>query len=207
MLTAEHEKRLIVLAQSGDEPARNRIWEAFYQHALREARRLAPRKGIDRSDAESDGVAVIPSAIDSFDPDRGTRFSTHLRNSIRGALTDLARQTDQSRVFHVSRFQPQKLQPPRKPIGMPPSRFWSEKVLEWVRRVRRPNDRKIIKGLWFDSPALKQADISRRLGVSRSAVSQRRLYLMQKIRMIDRNAIFDPRVMGESLNTFDGFDI
>ena len=63
------------------------------------------------------------------------------------------------------------------------------------------HDRMIIKWLWLDSEPKTQAEVARRLGISRSAVSQRRQFLMKLIRAMEPNAVFEQRLREKLLNT------
>ena len=58
----------------------------------------------------------------------------------------------------------------------------------------------IVKWLWLDRQPKMQAEIARRLRISRSAVCQRRRILMKLILGIDQNTSFDQYLTRESLN-------
>jgi hypothetical protein len=81
--------------------------------------------------------------------------------------------------------------------------FWSPQVIRWARRCRRRNDRMIVKWLWLDRQPKTQAEIARRLGISRSAVCQRRQILMKSIHRMAPNALFDECLGPKSLNAED----
>jgi len=83
----------------------------------------------------------------------------------------------------------------------PGRRFWSPQVIRWARRRRRRNDRLIVKWLWLDRQPKTQAEIARRLGISRSAVCQRRRILMKSILRVAPDTLFDQDLRRESLNT------
>jgi len=63
----------------------------------------------------------------------------------------------------------------------------------------------IIKWLWLDARPKTQAEIARKLGISRSAVCQRRRVLMKRIRRIDPTALYQQPLRSSSLNTFWDF--
>jgi RNA polymerase sigma factor (sigma-70 family) len=202
MLSAEQERELIRCAQQGDRAARDRIWVAFHEFAVAEARRLARRKGVDRNEAESEAALAIPEAIDRFDLRRCVRFSTYLAERLAGATTRAARQQRRNTVFDTAQYRPERLVSEHQEEKPAPGRFWSPKAITWAKRVRRRNDRLIIKWLWLDARPKTQAEIARKLGISRSAVCQRRRVLMNRIQQIDPRAMFDQYLRGHSLNTF-----
>jgi DNA-directed RNA polymerase specialized sigma subunit len=200
MLSKDQERDLIRRAQRGDHAARDGIWVAFHQFAVAEARRLALQKGTDPDEAEGEAAAAIPEAIDRFDLRRDVRFSTYLAQRLAGTTTTLARTERRQTRFDTAQFQPGRPVPEHQEDKPSPGRFWSPKALAWAKRVRRRNDRLIIKWLWFDARPKSQAEIARQLGISRSAVCQRRCVLINRIRMIDPRAIFEQQVRRKSLN-------
>jgi RNA polymerase sigma factor (sigma-70 family) len=204
MLSEDEERDLIRRAQRGDRAARDRIWVAFHQYAVAEALRQARRRGADPDEAESEAAIAIPDAIDRFDLRRNARFSTYLAERLAGTATTLIRRQRRQRVFDPARFRPERPVAEHEDDKPPPGCFWSPKALAWAKRRRRRNDRLIIKWLWLDARPKSQAEIARKLGISRSAVCQRRRMLMTEIRRIDQNAIFEQCLRGESLNSFSG---
>jgi len=205
VLPEEKERELIRCAQRGDRDARDRIWVAFHEFAVAEARRLAQRKGVDPDEAESEAALAIPEAIERFDLRRCVRFSTYLAERLAGATTRVARQQRRDTVFDTARYQPEP--PVAEYEEERPARggFWSPKAITWAKRVRRRNDRLIIKWLWLDARPKTQAEIARKLGISRSAVCQRRRMLMKRIQRIDPTALFQQPLRVSSLNTFWDF--
>ncbi len=201
MLSEEQERELIRCAQQGDRAARDRIWVAFHEFAVAQARRLAQRKGVDPDEAESEAALAIPEAIGRFDLRRGVRFSTYLAERLAGATTRVARQQRRDTVFDTARYQPEPPVAEHEEERPGPGGFWSPKAITWAKRVRRRNDRLIIKWLWLDTRPKTQAEIARKLGISRSAVCQRRRVLMKRIQQIDPSAIFDQHLRDHSLNT------
>ncbi len=200
-LSENEERELIRRAKAGDDRARNRLWEAFFAFALAECRKQAKRAQLDTDIAEGEAVLTIPDAIARFDLRRGNRFSTYLAHRLRGAITAAAREYRRSSVFEKAQWRPENTQPPSEIELRPAGDFWSPRVLRWARRRRRRNDRLIVKWLWLDPEPKTQAEISRRLGISRSAVCQRRQFLMKAILRIEQNTVFDHVVRRETLNT------
>jgi RNA polymerase sigma factor (sigma-70 family) len=206
MLSEKQERELIRCAQQGDRAARDRIWVAFHGFAVAQARRLAQRKGVDPDEAESEAALAIPEAIGRFDLRRGVRFSTYLAERLAGATTRVARQQRRDTVFDTARYQPEPPVAEHEEERPGPGRFWSPKAITWAKRVRRRNDRLIIKWLWLDTRPKTQAEIARKLGISRSAVCQRRRMLMKRIRRIDPTVLYQQSLRASSLNTFWDFD-
>lgn len=58
----------------------------------------------------------------------------------------------------------------------------------------------IVKWLWLDHHPKTQAEVARRLGISRSAVCQRRRILMKLILQIVPDTLFDQDLREELLN-------
>jgi RNA polymerase sigma factor (sigma-70 family) len=191
MLTHREEVELIRRAQRGDRGARDRLWVIFHELAVAEARRLAVGKGADLDEAESQAAVAIPQAIDSFDLRRRVRFSTYLANRLLGSTTAVARRQRRQSVFNTARLQREPTVPEHRDPKPPPSSFWSPKALSWAKGVRRRNDRLIIKWLWLDPRPKAQAEIARKLEISRSAVCQRRRVLINRLRLIDPRTVFN----------------
>jgi hypothetical protein len=109
-----------------------------------------------------------------------------------------------SSIFDKAEYFPDKQETPAEWSEIrprPAGDFWSPQVIRWARRRRRRNDRLIVKWLWLDRQPKTQAEIARRLGISRSAVCQRRRILMKSILRIAPDTLFDQYLRRESLNT------
>jgi hypothetical protein len=91
--------------------------------------------------------------------------------------TRAARQQRRKTAFDTAQYRPERLVSEHQEEKPAPGRFWSPKAITWAKRVRRRNDRLIIKWLWLDARPKTQAEIARQLGISRSAVCQRRRVL------------------------------
>jgi len=210
-LSESEERELIRRAKAGDDGARNRLWEAFFPIAVNECRKQAELTNLDADIAEGEAALAIPEAISRFDLRRHTRFSTYLAHRLRGAITAATREHRRSSIFDKAQYFPDKPEAPAEWSEIqlrPAGDFWSPQVIRWARRHRRRNDRMIIKWLWLDRQPKTQAEVARRLGISRSAVCQRWRILMKSILEIAPNTIFDQYLRRESLNTKeDDFDI
>ena len=203
-LSESEERNLIRRAKAGDDVARDLLWEAFFLFAVAECRKQALLTKLPADIAEGEAALAVPEAIQRFDLRRHVRFSTYLAHRLRGAITAAAREELRSSIFDTAQHRPAKPEDPAEwseTQPPPPGDFWSPQVLRWARRRRRRNDRMIVKWLWLDRQPKTQAEIARRLGISRSAVCQRRQTLMKSILRIAPNAIFDEDLTRKSLNT------
>ena len=202
-LSESEERELIRRAKTGDNGARNRLWEAFFPFAVAECRKQAELTNLDADTAESEAALAIPEAIIRFDLQRHKRFSTYLAHRLRGAITAARREHLRSSIFDKAEYFPDKPETPAEWSEIPPPAgdFWSPHVIRWARRRCRRNDRLIIKWLWLDRQPKTQAEVARRLGISRSAVCQRRRILMKWILQIAPNTVFNQDLRRESLNT------
>jgi RNA polymerase sigma factor FliA len=81
---------------TGDVEARNRLVERHVRLVYHFAQRLSARSGagVEVAELVSAGVVGLLSAVSSFDPDRGYRFSTFAGARIRGAMLDELRSRD-----------------------------------------------------------------------------------------------------------------
>ena len=202
-LSESEERELIRRAKAGDDGARNRLWEAFFPFALSECRKQAELASLDADIAEGEAALAIPEAISRFDLRRQTRFSTYLAHRLRGAITAATRELRRSSIFDKTQYFPDKQETPAEWSDVQPRSagdFWSPQVIRWARRRRRRNDRMIVKWLWLDRQPKTQAEVARRLGISRSAVCQRRRILMTSILQIAPDTLFDQDLRRESLN-------
>jgi DNA-directed RNA polymerase specialized sigma subunit len=202
-LSESEERDLIRRAKAGDNVARDLLWKAFFAFALAECRKQAWSTKVPADIAEGEAALAIPEAIRRFDLRRHVRFSTYLAHRLRGAITSAAREELRSSIFDGAHYRPKKAEEPAEwsETQPPPGDFWSPQVIRWARRRRRRNDRMIVKWLWLDPQPKTQADIARRLGISRSAVCQRRQTLIKSILRIEPNTIFEQRLTQKSLNT------
>src|SRR4029077_14298188 len=144
--------------------------------ALAECRKQARLTKLAADIAEGEAAFAIPEAIRRFDLRRHLRFSTYLAHRLRGAITASAREELRSSIFDTAQHRPAMAEEPAEWSDTQPRAagdFWSPQVIRWARRRRRRNDRMIVKWLWLDRQPKTQAEIARRLGISRSAVCQR----------------------------------
>lgn len=211
----QEELEIIAAAKAGDNEARNKLMRAFWQYADKVARYQARRKNVDEDQAASDAQLMIIETIERFDPRQGGGFATYLAHRIRGHVTKLSRAPEQGGVIDIWRAgRPTAAAPPAtqwekawKAIGRPIADIWSLEAEQWVRRLRRRNDRMIAKWLWLDYPPKRQAEIARRLGISRSAVWQRRRALIFDIEAKFGKLYFDQEPRRNSLNKSSWSDI
>ncbi len=76
LLSADEEKHCARLAQSGDEPARQRMIECNLRLVVSISRRYRNR-GLPLLDLIEEGNLGLIHAVEKFDPERGFRFSTY----------------------------------------------------------------------------------------------------------------------------------
>jgi DNA-directed RNA polymerase specialized sigma subunit len=98
-LNESEERELIRRAKSGDDDARNHLWEAFFLFARAECRKQAELMNLDPDIAEGEAALAIPEAIRRFDLRRRSRFSTYLTHRLRGAITAATREHRRSSIF------------------------------------------------------------------------------------------------------------
>jgi len=205
-LSEGEERELIRRAKAGDGGARDLLWEAFFVFALAECRKQARLTKLAADIAEGEAAFAIPEAIRRFDLRRHVRFSTYLAHRLRGAITAAAREELRSSIFDTAQHRPAMAEEPAEWSDTQPRAagdFWSPQVIRWARRRRRRNDRMIVKWLWLDRQPKTQAEIARRLGISRSAVCQRRQTLMKSIYRMAPNTLFYEYLGPKSLNAED----
>jgi RNA polymerase sigma factor (sigma-70 family) len=94
LLTREEEVDLARRARAGDEAARARLTEANLRLVVQVARRYLNR-GLPLPDLIEEGNLGLLRAVEKFEPERGTRFSTYaawwIRHAIVRALANQAR--------------------------------------------------------------------------------------------------------------------
>ncbi|MBV9691869.1 MAG: sigma-70 family RNA polymerase sigma factor [Ktedonobacteraceae bacterium] len=92
LLSAEEERRLATLVQTGDQAARARFIQANLRLVVSIAKRY---QGMDLVDLIQEGTLGLLRAVDKFDPTRGYKFSTYatcwIKQAIMRGLDDKAR--------------------------------------------------------------------------------------------------------------------
>lgn len=99
LLTAEEEKALATLVQQGDEDARQKLIEANLRLVVHVAKRYTRRGDPELFlDLIQEGNLGLFRAVERFDPNRGTRFSTYATHWIRQAIQ---RALTKSRIIRI----------------------------------------------------------------------------------------------------------
>lgn len=86
LLAAEDERKLARQAKAGDETAKRRLTESNLKLVVSVAK-VYSRSGLSLPDLIQEGNIGLIKAVDSFDPERGFRFSTYAVAWIRQSIT------------------------------------------------------------------------------------------------------------------------
>ena len=76
-------EELAAMAQAGDREALLKLWTQVRRMVYQQAMRWAGVGGTTLEDLEQAGFIAMLRAVDSYDPSRGTKFSTHLFQRLR----------------------------------------------------------------------------------------------------------------------------
>lgn len=224
-LSKEAEVALIKRARLGDVDARNTLMEAYYSIARDSCRRHARRKGVSLEDADSEVFFAISEAIFGYDLRRKVPFAAYLDQRARGAVTwadrearkqDLRKLTEEYEKRFGGSGPPgkgrevliSKERPPKKATlrdGRIGQYIYFTKWPEferWLKNRPSRNDRLIARWLWMRTVPMTQAEIARKLGISRSAVCQRRKSLIFEILRTREEDLKNQLVKVSSLNNF-----
>ena len=80
-------EELAAMAQAGDREALLKLWTQVRRMVYQQAMRWAGVGGTTLEDLEQAGFIAVLRAVDSYDPSRGTKFSTHLFQRLRAELS------------------------------------------------------------------------------------------------------------------------
>ena len=80
-------EELVVLIQAGDRDRIVELWHQVRRMVYKQAARWAGLGGTTIEDLTQAGFIAMLRAVDSFDPSRGTKFSTHLFQRLRAELS------------------------------------------------------------------------------------------------------------------------
>lgn len=80
-------EELVVLIQAGDRDRIVELWHQVQRMVYKQAARWAGLGGTTIEDMTQAGFIAVLRAVDSYDPSRGTKFSTHLFLRLRAELS------------------------------------------------------------------------------------------------------------------------
>jgi len=80
-------EELVTLIQAGDRDRIVELWHQVQRMVYKQAARWAGLGGTTVEDLEQAGFIAMLRAVDSYDPSRGTKFSTHLFQRLRAELS------------------------------------------------------------------------------------------------------------------------
>lgn len=76
-------EELVALIQAGDRDRIVELWHQVQRMVYKQATRWAGLGGTTIEDMTQAGFIAVLRAVDSYDPSRGTKFSTHLFQRLR----------------------------------------------------------------------------------------------------------------------------
>ena len=80
-------EELVALIQAGDRDRIVELWHQVQRMVYKQAARWAGLNGTTMEDLEQAGFIAMLRAVDSYDPSRGTKFSTYLFHRLRAELS------------------------------------------------------------------------------------------------------------------------
>jgi len=80
-------EELVALIQAGDRDRIVELWHQVQRMVYKQAARWAGLGGTTIEDMTQAGFIAVLRAVDSYDPSRGTKFSTHLFQRLRAELS------------------------------------------------------------------------------------------------------------------------
>ena len=80
-------EELVTLIQAGDRDRIVELWHQVQRMVYKQAARWAGLGGTTIEDLTQAGFIAVLRAVDSYDPSRGTKFSTHLFQRLRAELS------------------------------------------------------------------------------------------------------------------------
>ncbi len=200
VLSAQEEKQYFERCKNGDKEARNILIERNMRLVAHIAKKYYS-PSFDNDDLISIGTIGLIKAIDTFNPDNGTRFATYagkcLQNeilmffrsqkklSVETSLSD-AMETDKDGNTHTYMDIISVEDDIAEKIDI---KLKTEKLLKGIDKVLDKREKQIIfmrYGLGF-SKALTQREVALKMGISRSYVSRIEKSALEKLRSLFDN--------------------
>ncbi len=195
-LSKEEEKALFIRARKGDSGARNKLIE----HNLRLVAHIVKKyytAAKDQDDLVSVGTVGLIKAIDSFDIEKGARFTTYagkcLQNEIlmyfrsqkkHAGVTSINEAVDVDKDGNPLTYL-EIIAAPDDIVDSIDRKLKIEKIIKAIRTVLTDRERKIMMlryGLNKNGRQYAQRDVAQIMGISRSYVSRLEKSAIDKIR-------------------------
>lgn len=198
LLTAQQERELALRIRAGDKAARDRLIEANLRLAAKIARRYHSTT-LSADDVYQEASLALCRAVDSYDLDRGYRFSTWAWPVIRHHLDTLLRRSSRRSIPTVSLSEPIGEEESGDPLTLEdtiadPAQdteaaalalIFAGELHDLIEAALTPRERCIISlryGLEPESVPLGQHEVAPIVHLSRSRVQQLERQALRKLR-------------------------
>ncbi len=195
-LSAKEEREYFEKARSGDTEARNILIERNLRLVAHIAKKYVSQ-GQESDDIISVGTIGLIKAIDSFNPDNGTRFATYAGKCLQNEILMYFR-SRKKLSLETSLNEPVEIDKDGNPLTYMDIiasedtiaeeidlKIQSKKMIKAINRVLDQREREIITyryGLCDGQKPLTQREVAQMLGISRSYVSRIEKSALSKLR-------------------------